>query len=559
MKNVNELNMSTFKRIKNTVESLFIPIGISLMLIWIAVFILYPYCNMFFSSVFVNGKYTLKYFDYQKSTYYLKIFKNTIRLGLTTASLGTSLAFLLAFGMTQVKIKGKNFLHFIYLLPTITPPFLFSLSVIILFGRRGIITYHLLHLSTNIYGYPGLVLAQTMAYFPFAYLLLRSLLLNLDPLLDEAAFVLGANQFKKFKTITLPLMIHGIVGAFVLLFMFSLTDIGNPIMLGGDYLVWASEIYISVIGQYNLSLGAALAVTLIIPITALFFFQKHLEDKNNFATVTGKPSQSKLIIETPMITKIFSILFILFSIFIIFLYLMILSGSITKLVGIDYTLTLKHFKTILSSTSRGMRTIIDTLILGGAATILGTLFTVMLGYILVRKEILPGKNIFDFFLTMPLAVPGVATGTAYVIGFNKHPFTWSGTAFIIIAILAVRVIPYGLRVIVKGIKQIDVSILDASYVLGGNDYNTFTKVVAPLIKESIIASIIYSFTRGITTLSAVIFVVSVDWDLVSAAILNKVEEGRVGLAAAYGVLITLIVITLNLILINYSRKKEIET
>ena len=200
----------------------------------------------------------------------------------------------------------------------------------------------------------------------------------------------------------------------------------------------------------------------------------------------------------------------------------------------------------------------DTLILGGAATILGTLFSIILGYILVRKENLPGRNILDFFLTMPLALPGVAIGIAYVIGFNKEPFAWAGSALIIIAILTIRLIPYDLRVIVKGIKQIDVSILDASYILGGNDYKTFTKIVAPLIRESIIASIIYNFTRAITTISAVIFVVSVNWDLVSAAILNKVEEGKVGQASAYGVVITLVAIVLNLALINYGRKKEIE-
>jgi len=558
MKNVNEINTSKFKRVQNSIESLFIPVGISLMLIWIAIFIIYPFINMFSSSIFVDGEYSLKYFSYQRSAYYFKIFKNTLMLGLSTASLSTILAFLLAFGITQVKIKGKRFFHFIYLLPTITPPFLFSLSVIILFGRRGIITYHLLRLSTNIYGYPGLVLAQVMTFFPFAYLLLRSLLVNLNPSLDEAAFVLGANQIKKFKTITLPLMTHGIVGAFVLIFMFSIADIGNPIILGGDYSVWASEIYASVVGQYNLSLGAAMALTLIIPVTVLFFFQKYLENKNNFAMITGKPSQSKLIIEIPKVSKFFSIFFILFSIFIVLLYLMILSGSITKLIGINYGLTLKHFKTIFSGDSRGIKTIMDTLILGGAATILGTLFSIILGYILVRKENLPGRNILDFFLTMPLALPGVVIGIAYVIGFNKEPFAWAGSALIIIAILTIRLIPYDLRVIVKGIKQIDVSILDASYILGGNDYKTFTKIVAPLIRESIIASIIYNFTRAITTISAVIFVVSVNWDLVSAAILNKVEEGKVGQASAYGVVITLVAIVLNLALINYGRKKEIE-
>jgi len=559
MNNVNDLNQSTFKRVKSSIESLFIPIGISLMLIWIIFFVVYPYINMFFSSIFVNGKYSLKYFNYQQSPYYFKIFKNTMRLGFTTALLGTTLAFFLAFGVTQVKIKNKNIFHFIYLLPTITPPFLFSLSMIILFGRRGLITYHFLNLSTNIYGYPGLVLAQTMAYFPFAYLLLRSLLINLDPSLDEAAYILGANQSKKFKTITLPLMAHGIVGAFVLIFMFSLTDIGNPIIIGGDYTVWASEIYISVVGQYNLSLGAAMALTLIIPITTLFFFQKYLEEKNNYAMITGKPSRSKLIIENPMLSKIFSTCFYFFSAFIVILYLMIISGSITKLIGIDYTITFKHFRTIFSGQSRGIKTILDTLILGGAATLLATLFTTILGYILVRKENLPGKSILDFLLTMPLALPGVATGIAYAIGFNKNPFVWSGTALIIIVILAVRIIPYDLRVIIKGVKQIDVSILDASFVLGGNEFTTFTNIVVPLVKESVIASLIYSFTRCITTLSAVIFVISVDWDLVSAAILNKVEEGKVGQAAAYGVVITIIAITLNLVLIRYMHTREIET
>ncbi|MBN2396567.1 MAG: iron ABC transporter permease [Candidatus Atribacteria bacterium] len=559
MKNADEGNALIFMKFKKNLESYFIPVGILSMLIWIVIFILYPYISMFLSSIYTHGKYTLEYFKYLLSSqYHFKIFVNTLRLGLTTASIATLLSFLLAFGMTQVKIKGKNFLHFVYLLPTITPPFLFSLSIIILFGRRGIITHSLLNLSTNIYGYKGLVLAQTLAFFPFAYLLLRSLLANLNPSLDEAALVLGANHWKKFKTITFPLMLHGIVGAFLLVFMFSLTDVGNPIILGGDYLVWASEIYISVIGQYNLSLGAAMALTLIIPITALFFFQKYLEDKKSFAMITGKPSQSKLSIETPLVSKLFNLFFILFAIFIITLYLMILSGAMTKLIGIDYTFTLVHFSTIFGRASRGFGTIKDTLILGGIATVIGTIFVVILGYILVRKENLPAKKILDFFLTIPLAVPGVATGIAYAIGFNKYPFVWSGTAFIVIAILAVRVIPYGLRVIIKGMKQIDVSILDASYILGANDFNTFIKIVLPLIKDSIIASIIYSFTRCITTLSAVIFVVSINWDLVSAAILNKVEEGKVGHAAVYGVVVTFIAIALNLILVTYGRKKEIE-
>lgn len=558
MKNNSEQSISMYTNTRKYIEEAFIPIGIIIMLLWVAIFVIYPYIQMFVTALYENGVFTLKHFEYQMSEYVFRIFTNTLRLGLTTASVSTLLAYFLAFGMTQIKIKNKKLLNFIYILPTITPPFLFSLSIIVLFGRRGLITYNLLNLTTNIYGYPGLVLAQTMSFFPFAYLLLRGLLTNLNPSLDEAALVLGANQYKKFKTVTLPLTFHGIIGAFVLVLMFSFTDLGNPVIIGGDYTVWASEIYSSVIGQYNLSLGSAMALSLIIPVSCLFFIQKYFENKGSFATITGNPSKSKMQIENPGTSRIFSIVFISFAAFIILLYIMVITGSLTRLVGVDYTPTLEHFRTIFGVRSRGIKTIIDTLILGGAATILGTLISVVLGYIFVRKENIPGKNIFDVLLSIPLALPGVSTGIAYAIAFNKSPFIWSGTAYIIIAILAVRVIPYGLRIIIKAIKQIDFSMLDASYILGGNDFKTFVNIVIPLIKDSITAAIIYNFTRCITTLSAVIFVISIDWDLVSAAILNKVEEGKTGQAAAYGVVLFLIVVTINLFLMRHEQKREDE-
>ena len=226
----------------------------------LALFIAYPLADLLARSVIVDGHLSARTLARLVADRHTRqVAADTVLLGVTVALLGTALATLYAYAMTRVALPWKRFWHFIALLPTISPPILMALGLILLYGRRGLVTHELLGFSTSgLYGYRGLVAAQLLSYFPFAYLMLLNLFRGLDASLEEAASTMGAHPGRVLGTVSLPLLVPGLAGAAVLLFGYSLADLGNPLLLGGDYQVLSSEIYQTIIGMYDVPKGAAL-------------------------------------------------------------------------------------------------------------------------------------------------------------------------------------------------------------------------------------------------------------------------------------------------------------
>jgi len=506
----------------------------------VALFVANPIVELLVRAVVVDGRPSLAPLarvlaePYTRQTIY-----NTLLLGLSVAVPGTALATVYAYAMTRVEMPGKRIWHFLALLPTISPPILMALSLILLYGRRGLVTHELFGLQTTaLYGYWGLVAAQILSYFPFAYLLLLNLFRGLDASLEEAAGTMGAHPGKVLTTVSLPLLVPGLASSMVLLFGYSLADLGNPLLLGGDFPVLSSQIYLAIIGQYNVAKGAALAIVLLVPAVLAFFAQKRLAERTAHASVGGRGSTRHPQVSHPAVKAAALAVCGAVSLIVMLQYITVFAGATTRLFGIDNTFTLRHFTAAMTASSDALR---DTITLGVAAALVTAVLGVLIAYFVVRTRA-PGRGALDFVASLPLAIPGTVIGLAFALAFNHRPLLLAGTAFIIIVAFSARSLPYMIRSSVAALQQMHVSLDEASTTLGATGGQTLRRVLLPLLRPAIVAGMIFSFTRSVTTLSAVIFVVSPHWSLVTPAILSQMDRGDLGEAAALSVVLVVLVL-----------------
>ena len=506
----------------------------------LAVFVAYPLVDLLGRAVHSDGRLSLTPLaNLLADPYSRRVLWNTLSLGLTVAVVGTLLAALYAYAMTRVAISWKGPWHFLALLPTISPPILMALSLILLYGRRGLITNGVFGLQTTaLYGYWGLVAAQVLSYFPFAYLLLLNLFRGLDASLEEAAGTMGAHAGKVLMTVSLPLLAPGLAGSALLLFGYSLADLGNPLLLGGDYTVLSAQIYLAIIGMYDIPQGAALAVILLAPAVLLFFGHKHLAKATSFASVGGKGSIRHPQNRHPAVRAGALLLCGGVSMVIILQYATVLAGATTELFGINYAFTAKHFVLALTA-SRGA--LLDTIGLGIVASAVAAVMGLLVAYFVARSR-MPARGTVDFVANLPLAIPGTVIGLAFALAFNHQPLVLTGTALIIVAAFTVRALPYAIRSAVAALDQLHRSLDEASTNMGATAGQTLWRVLLPLVRPAVVGGMIFTFTRSVTTLSAVIFVVSPHWSLVTPAILSQMDRGDVGEAAALSVLLVVLVL-----------------
>ncbi len=506
----------------------------------VLLFVAYPLADLLGRSVIVEGRLSAQTLARLVADPHIRqVVWSTVSLGVTVAVLGTILATLYAYAMTRVALPWKRVWHFIALLPTISPPILMALSLILLYGRRGLVTHEVLGLQTSaLYGYRGLVVAQLLSYFPFAYLLLLNLFRGLDASLEEAASTMGAHPGKVLSTVSLPLLIPGLAGAALLLFGYSLADLGNPLLLGGDYQVLSSEIYQTIIGMYDVPKGAALAVILLMPALLLFFAHKQLSKRTGFASVGGSGTLRHPQVAHPIVKAGALLLLGGVSMVIVLQYATVLAGATTKLFGIDNAFTLRHFAAAVTD-SRGA--LLDTLALAMTASAVTAVVGVLAAYYVARTA-LAGRNALDFVANLPLAIPGTVIGLAFALAFNHRPLLLTGTALIIIVAFTVRSLSYSMRSGVVTLNQLHRSLDEASTSMGATSGQTLMRVLLPLLRPALLAGMIFTFTRSVTTLSAVIFVVSPHWSLVTPTILSQMDRGDVGEAAALSVILVVLVL-----------------
>lgn len=463
------------------------------------------------------------------------IIANTLLLGVLVAALSTAIGFYYAYVLVRVPLgRLTPLLRTLALLPIISPPFAVAMSAILLFGRSGAISKSIFGIENNIYGLQGLTLVQVMTFFPVAFLLFEGLLRSLDASLEEAALNMGASRGHIFRTVTLPLMVPGFAAAGLLIFIESLADLGNPIIIGGDFNVLASQAWVAIIGQSNFPLGAALSTVLLVPSLLAFVLQRYWVSRRSYVAVTGKPTGGQVRYGSPLARVGLASPCILLAAFVALIYVTLFLGAFTRVWGTDFTLTGQN---LASGISRGWTAIRDTTLLSAIATPITGLLGMLVAILVVRRHV-PAQGFLDFGSMLGGAVPGTVLGIGYILAFNQPPLLLTGTAAILVLVFIARGIPTGVRSGVAALQQIDPSIEEASVNLGADAAYTFRRVTLPLISSALLAGMIFSFTRNMTQISAIIFLVSPRWKLLTKEILDLVELGYLGDAIA---LITILV------------------
>ncbi len=516
--------------------SVIILIGISLFL-----FVILPLYKIFQISLVEDGHFTLATFwKLLSKSYNRRPLFNSLKLGAAVSFLGTTIGFIFAYAITRVEIPFKKFFRVVATFPIVSPPFVISLAAIMLFGNNGLITKHLFngYFNFEIYGFNGLVLVETLAYFPTAFLTLFGVLQAIDPALEDAALDLGASKGKVFRTITLPLATPGIASALLLVFTQSLADFGNPMIISGNYSVLSVQAYLRITGMYDLKGGAALALLLLIPSLIAFFLQKYWVSKKSYVTVTGKPSAARIKTDEPAIKySVLGMCFFLTGVILLF-YGMVIGGSFVKVWGANNALTLDNYRHVFTV---GWEFIKDTLLLSSIATPISGILGMVIAFLVVRKKF-PGKGLMEVVSLLSFAVPGTVVGIGYILAFNQRPLLLTGTASIIIILFIFRRIPVGIRAGIAELQQIDPYIEEASTDLGADSATTFRKITLPMITPAFFSGLAFSFVKCMTAISAIIFVVSGKWNLITVAILGSVENADLSQAAAFSITIIIFIL-----------------
>ncbi len=475
------------------------------------------------------------------------VFWNSLALAITVGVATTLLGFAFALLAHRTNFRAERLLNALAILPVITPPFVIGLGIILIFGRSGVVTTALAELfgvrpGRWIYGFNGLVLAQVLAFTPIAYLVMAGVVQGVSPSMEEAAQTLRADAWRTFRTVTWPLIRPGVANAFLIGFVESLADFGNPLVLGGNFDVLSTDIFFAVVGaQHDPGRAAALAIVLLAMTLAAFVVQQRWLGQRSYATLTGKGDSGvharlpdglrRLVHATTMPWMAFTFL----------LYALILVGGFVESLGLNNTPTLKHYVTAfgvertefgLLWSGRAWPSFFATMFLAGVAAPLTAAMGLLTAY-LINRQRFAGRAAFEFLTMLSFAIPGTVIGVSYILAFNVPPILLTGTGVILIVCFVFRNMPVSIRAGLATMSQIDKSLDECSLTLRHGTFATVRRVILPLLRPAIVAALVYSFVRAVTAVSAVIFLVTAKYNLATAYIVGRVEVSDFGVAIAY--------------------------
>ncbi len=503
------------------------------------------------------------YMELFESSVFMKVVGNTLLLGALSGLCSTAIGFLFAYVDVYVSTRFKGIFNVVSMLPIVSPPFVLSLSMIMVFGKRGLITYHLLGIrNANIYGLHGILFVQVLTFFPVCYLMLKGLLANIDPSLEESSRNMGASRWRVFTDVTLPLLLPGIGNAFLVSFIESVADFTNPMMIGGNFTTLAAYIY-QQISNFDVRASSAMAVVLLCISMALFIIEKYWLERKSVATLTGKASRVRMRIEDKGVRIPLTSVCVLVGVFVLGMYLLVPLGACFKQWGRDFTLVTTHFESVLV---RGMQPFTDSLEMSLIAAVLTAFISMVIAYLVVKRKFF-GKGFMEFVTMFAMAVPGTVLGIAllrgYITGIGHSGFmVLVGTSTIIIVAFIVRSLPIGTRSAVAALNQIDKSIEESAYDLGAGSIKVFSSVTLPLISDSFFSSLVSTFARSITATSAVIFLISARHQLITPQIMTVVDRGKFSEACAYATIMMLMVYAaiavMNIVVSFFRRSRRVK-
>ena len=519
---------------------------ICMVAILIILFILLPFFAVLKESIYSNNKFNFKYIIeiFSKP----KLIKNSIKVAFITGIITTFISTCIAIYYYIAGSKTKKVIIIILSTTIISPPFVTALSYINLFGRRGLISYHLLKLSINPYGMWGVILMQIISDFSLSSLLLMGFIISIDKSLIDSAKSLGAKTNNIIKDILLPFLIPAIKASALLTFLRSLSDFGTVAIIGGNFNVLASESYFAVISEGNVAKAAAINVVLLLPALIVFiFYQKSI--KNISLSTHGLGSGDENIEKKGYLYTIVKLIAIIFILWISIQYTSIFLSSISMMRKGKLIYTLQN---IIEARVYFNKTIFRSIYYSLISAFFGSILGLIIAYYLQIRKIKIFK-IIDFIATLPYIIPGTFFGLGYLMAFNKPPLYIVGTSAIVILNILFKQIPFSTKMGNASMEKINLDSLNSIRDLGGNRISELKDAIIPMSKDALSISFINAFTTSMTTIGSIIFLVSPGQKVLTIVMFDLIQSGNYTVGSVIAVLIIIICLIVNslyLIILN---------
>jgi iron(III) transport system permease protein len=452
---------------------------------------------------------------------------NTCRMVVLSTATATLVGFLYAFVISRPEFPARRGLRLIAILPLFSPPFALGFSYILMFGRFGLISHDLLGLETSILGWKSLWAVQTLTHFPYAALAVERALSATPARLEVAARNLGSGGFTVFRTITLPLVRPAVAGAALVIAIYILADFANPLVIGGDFPLLATEAWYRIDGWGDMRGATLIAATLLPPAMFLFIAERYWVGRRKYVVISGREGGLERVPMPPLarLGLLAPCLFI--AALILSLYFGIIAGAFTETWGFDWTLTLDHWSVVLAKADHLRNSFVYAALAALSATVLATVAAY-----LVHQRAIPARRAVDFVCVLPAAVPGVFVGIGYLLLFNRPGVPLAGTAGLLVLAFAFSNLPYSYQVVRAGLAQVHENLAEAAADLGASRLEILWGIHLRILWPSCLAAWTAAFVSSITNLSIAIFLVTSGTQVATFSILGLIGDNRLEAASA---------------------------
>ncbi|WP_431809763.1 putative 2-aminoethylphosphonate ABC transporter permease subunit [Brevibacillus agri] len=522
---------------------------IALVVLGLSVSVLLPLAQLFAKAFYdKTGQFVGldNFFAYFSTPALAQSLHNTLYISALTTLIAVTLAFLFAYALTRSGIRGKGFYRAVALLPLFAPTMMHGIALTYLFGNQGLITTGFFGLlpfqwDVELYGPVGIILAEVVYVFPQAYLILAVSLAFADYQLYEAADTLGAGHLRKLWTVTIPGVKYGIASACFVSFTLSFTDFGAPKVVGGQFSVLATDVYKQVIGQQNMTMGATVGLLLIIPALVAFVVDRIVERKQH-AAVTAK-SKGYQIKQNRLRDLFYTLVCLAVSGFLLLLMATVAFASFVKVWPYNLSLGFWHYD-FSNVAGEGIAPLWNSMLVAALTAVIGTCVTFLSAYVMEKAKVWRGLRQVGYFLSiLPLALPGLVIGLAYIFFFNNpaNPLHGLyGTIWILVLANVVHFFAVGFITATTALKKLDPEFEQAAESMGISQAKLFWRVTVPVCLPAIIEMAVYFFINAMVTISAVVFLYAADFKLAAVSIVNMDDAGDIAPAAAMSVIIVVL-------------------
>jgi len=510
----------------------------------VIIFLVYPLFDVFQYS-FKNketGELSMaNWKEFFGRAYYMRAFGHSMFIALATTFFSTVLGVPLAFFTTRYKIKGSNLLTTLSVLALLSPTFIGAYSWITMLGRNGFLRNLLSSIGITlppIYGALGIILADTLQYYPFISLMLAGSLMTIDRSLEEASENLGAKATKTFFSVTMPLVLPSLTGGALIVFMMSLSNFGTPMIIGGNYLVLPTLAYNMFTSEVGESPGMASTVSIILMLCAavVIVLQTWASSRRKYAS---------MLVNRPVVKKLKGV-----KAFFAHLVCYFIVGMSTLPLGVIVFYSFRNTSGPVFKPGFGLdsykqiffdvpKTVANSFIYSFVAVILIALVGTLLGFVIARKRNVAVK-VLDPLLMIPYIVPGTVLGIGFIVAFNRKPLFLTGTAVIMILTYFIRRLPYSVRSAASILKQIDPALEEAGINLGSPPGRTFRTITLPLMQSGIISGAIMSWVTSMNELSASVLLYVGRTMTMPIKVYLSVADGYFGTASAMSTILLVV-------------------